>query len=112
MPLFLKSKAAAIFLALHAVVLFLALATAGLPLRAEEPRLVALHGLDAAEVRSQGFTLPRPMKVHVYARGAGLRAADETRGFVGHDRVVEPQISADAAAARLAAWKAAVHPAP
>ncbi len=82
MPLFLKSKAAAVFLALHAAVLFLflVLATAGLPLRAEEPRLVALHGLESAEVRSQGFTLPRSMKVHVYARGAGLRRLGHNRG--------------------------------
>lgn len=38
-----------------------------------EPRIVSLHGLEGAEVRSQGFTLPRDMKVHVYARGAGHR---------------------------------------
>ncbi len=80
MPLFLKSKADAVFLALHALALFLALAAAGLPLRAEEPRLVALHGLESAEVRSQGFTLPRPMKVHVYARGAALRRLGHNRG--------------------------------
>jgi hypothetical protein len=80
MPLFLKSKASACFLALHAVALFLALATRGVPLRAEEPRIVALHGLETAEVRSQGFTLPRPMKVHVYARGAGLRRLGPNRG--------------------------------
>ena len=46
------------------------------------------------------------------ARGVGLLGADETRAFVAHDRVFEPQISRDAAAARLAAWQAAVHPAP
>lgn len=38
-----------------------------------EPRIVSLKGLEAAEVRSQGFTLPRDMKVHVYARGGGQR---------------------------------------
>jgi glycerol kinase len=45
------------------------------------------------------------------ARGAGLLAPGETRGFVGHDRVFEPSISRDEAATRLAAWQAAVHPA-
>ena len=45
------------------------------------------------------------------ARGVGLLGVDETRAFVAHDRVFEPQISRDAAAARLAAWQAAVHPA-
>ncbi len=44
------------------------------------------------------------------ARGVGLLAPDEGRSFVGHDRVFEPRISADEAAARLAAWQAAVHP--
>ena len=80
MPLFLKSKAATCFLVLHVVALFLALAAAELPLRAEEPRLVALHGFEAAEVRSQGFTLPRPRKVHVYARGAALQRLGHNRG--------------------------------
>ncbi|HJW71567.1 MAG TPA: hypothetical protein VJ486_01815 [Geothrix sp.] len=38
-----------------------------------EPRIVALHGFDAAEVRQEGFTLPQAMKVHVYARGGAVR---------------------------------------
>lgn len=38
-----------------------------------EPRIVSLKGFEAAEVRSQGFSLPRPMKVHIYAKGGGLR---------------------------------------
>ena len=38
-----------------------------------EPRIISLKGFEAAEVRSQGFTLPRDMKVHVYAKGGGVR---------------------------------------
>lgn len=42
-------------------------------LRAQETPIVTLGDLASAEVRQQGFTLPRPMKVHVFARGAGVR---------------------------------------
>lgn len=42
-------------------------------LRAQETPVVSLQDFAAAEVRQQGFSLPRPMKVHVYARGAGVR---------------------------------------
>ena len=75
---FLLSEAAALIRVVQAVALF-ALMTAFAPAALHgaesrpEPRIVALHGLEAAEVRSQGFTLPRPMKVHVYAKGVGLR---------------------------------------
>lgn len=55
------------------LVVGLALAAACLGLRAAEPRIVALHGFEEVEVRQQGFTLPRAMKVHIYARGAGVR---------------------------------------
>lgn len=54
-----------------AVLAVLGLATP-LPLRAQERAVVTLGQLDAAEVRQAGFTLPRPMKVHVYARGGGV----------------------------------------
>lgn len=37
--------------------------------RAQEPVLVSLKDTIAKEVQSQGFTLPRDAKVHVYARG-------------------------------------------
>lgn len=40
---------------------------------AAEPRIVSLKGFEAVEVRSQGFTLPKAAKVHVYAKGGGLR---------------------------------------
>ena len=40
--------------------------------QAQERPVVRLTDLAAAEVRQQGFTLPRPMKVHVYARGGGV----------------------------------------
>jgi len=42
-------------------------------LRAQERPVVTLGDLASAEVRQQGFTLPRPMKIHVYGRGAGVR---------------------------------------
>lgn len=42
-------------------------------LQAQETPVVTLGDLAAAEVRQQGFTLPRPMKVHIFARGAGVR---------------------------------------
>jgi hypothetical protein len=71
---FLMSEATALFRVIQCVVivvLMAAFAPAGL--RGEEPRLVALHGFETAEVRQQGFTLPRAAKVHIYAKGAGLR---------------------------------------
>lgn len=37
--------------------------------RAQEPVIVSLKDAIAKEVQSQGFTLPRDAKVHVYARG-------------------------------------------
>ncbi|HJV89996.1 MAG TPA: hypothetical protein VJ623_06805 [Holophagaceae bacterium] len=37
--------------------------------RAQEPVLVSFHDAIGQEVQSQGFTLPRDAKVHVYARG-------------------------------------------
>ncbi|MBP1773059.1 MAG: response regulator receiver domain protein (CheY-like) [Holophagaceae bacterium] len=68
------TESAALLRMVQAVTLFLLMA-ACVPsaLRAGEPRIVALHNLDSAEVRHQGFTLPRATKVHVYAKGAGLR---------------------------------------
>ncbi len=48
----------------------------GLPvLRAQEKPVVSLQDLVSTEIRQQGFTLPRAMKVHVYARGGGLEHA-------------------------------------
>ncbi len=37
--------------------------------QAQEPVLLSLQEAEAKEVQARGFTLPRPMKVHVYARG-------------------------------------------
>jgi 5-hydroxyisourate hydrolase-like protein (transthyretin family) len=71
---FLRSETAALLRTIHAAVLFGLLVTfAPTALHGEEPRIVALHGFETAEVRQQGFTLSRPMKVHIYARGGGLR---------------------------------------
>jgi hypothetical protein len=42
-------------------------------LKAQETPVVTLGDLASAEVRQQGFTLSRPTKVHVYARGGGVR---------------------------------------
>jgi len=76
MSSFLMSEAAALVRTIQAIAAFLlALAFGAISLRAAaaEPRIVSLKGFEAAEVRQQGFTLPRPMKVHIYARGGGLR---------------------------------------
>jgi hypothetical protein len=71
---FLLSEVTALLHLLQMVALFLVMAClTPASLRGAEPRIVALHGFEAAEVRQQGFTLPRATKVHVYARGAGLR---------------------------------------
>ena len=71
---FLMSEAAVLVRLIQAVALFVLMASfAPSVLRGAEPRIVALHGLESAEVRQQGFTLPRAMKVHVYAKGGGLR---------------------------------------
>lgn len=50
----------------------IALLAAALPAAAKEPVIASLQDLVGAEVRSQGFHLARPTKVHVYARGGGL----------------------------------------
>ncbi len=49
-----------------------ALMGAALTAPTQEKPVVTLQDLVSAEVRHQGFTLPRPLKVHVYARGGGL----------------------------------------
>lgn len=82
---FLISEATCLLRLIQAVGLFtiMAILPAAVLQGAEtraEPRIVALHGLEAVEVRSQGFTLPRAMKVHVYARGGGMRRIVQTRG--------------------------------
>ncbi|WP_243324716.1 hypothetical protein [Geothrix sp. SG200] len=76
MSSFLMSEAAALVRTVQAITAFiLALLLGVVTLRAAEPepRIVSLKGFEAVEVKSQGFTLPRPMKVHVYAKGGGLR---------------------------------------
>ena len=71
---YLMSEAAALVRVIQALAVFVLMASfAPVVLKGAEPRIVALHGLEAAEVRQQGFTLPKAMQVHVYARGAGLR---------------------------------------
>ncbi|GLH68058.1 hypothetical protein [Geothrix edaphica] len=79
MSSFLMSEAVALVRTVQAVAAFI-LFTAFAPLALRgaadprpEPRIVSLKGFEAAEVRSQGFSLPRPMKVHIYAKGGGLR---------------------------------------
>jgi len=70
---FLLSEAAALIRTIHAVALFvLFVAFAPAAMQGGEPRIVGLHGFETAEVRQQGFSLPRPTKVHIYARGGGL----------------------------------------
>jgi hypothetical protein len=77
---FLLSEVAALLHFIQMVALFLVLAcVAPASLRGAEPRIVALHGFEAVEVQQQGFTLPRAMKVHIFARGAGLRRLVHTR---------------------------------
>jgi len=75
---YLMSEAAALIRVIQAVVLFaLLLAFSPMALRGAEPRpeprIVALHDFESAELRQQGFTLPVAMKIHVYAKGGGLR---------------------------------------
>ncbi len=43
-----------------------------LELHAEEQTIVSLKEFVSTEVRSQGFTLSNPLRVHVYARGGGV----------------------------------------
>ena len=45
---------------------------AALPSQASEPVLASLKDFTEAEVRSQGFHLARPTRVHVYGRGGAL----------------------------------------
>ena len=78
---FLISETTTLLRTLQAVLLFLLTAAlAPLALRGGEPRIVALHGFESAEVRQQGFTLPRAMKLHVYAKGGGLRRGLHSSG--------------------------------
>ncbi len=69
----IPKAAALIRIAYRAVLSTLLTALMPAALHSAEPRIVALHGLESAEVRQQGFTLPRPMTIHIYARGGGIR---------------------------------------
>jgi glycerol kinase len=74
-----------------------------------------------ALMQIQADLLARPVARHAHreatacgaaisaGRGAGLLAAGDAAGFVRHDRVFEPRLSADEAAGRLAAWKTQVY---
>ena len=70
---YLMSEATALVRVIQAMLFFALMAAFAPAARSAEPRIVALHGFEAVEVRQQGFTLPTAMKVHVYARGGGLR---------------------------------------
>lgn len=71
---FLMTEVLSLVRAVHGVALFVIMAAfAPASLRGEEPRILGLHGFEAVEVRQQGFTLPRAMKIHVYAKGGGMR---------------------------------------
>ena len=78
MSSFLMSEAVALVRTVQAVATFILfsvfapLALHGAEVK-PEPRIVSLKGFETVEVRSQGFTLPRAMKVHLYAKGGGLR---------------------------------------
>ncbi|WP_257306346.1 hypothetical protein [Geothrix campi] len=79
MSSFLMSEAIALVRTVQAAVAFiLCMAFAPIVLRSAEPRpeprIVSLKGFEAVEVRQQGFTLPRAMNIHVYAKGGGLRS--------------------------------------
>jgi hypothetical protein len=47
-----------------------------LELHAEERTIVSLKEFISTEVRSQGFTLPASLRVHIYARGGGVSDED------------------------------------
>lgn len=51
-------------------------ATAWTPLPAQEKSVVSLKEFVSTEVRGKGFSLPKPMKVHVYAKGGGATSRD------------------------------------
>lgn len=76
---FLMSEAASLVRMIQTVSVVLLWVVFPPALKSAEPRIVALHGFDAAEVRQQGFVLPQTMKVHVYARGGAVRT-------LGHQR--------------------------
>jgi hypothetical protein len=59
-----------------ALALALALQVPGL---AEEVEVISLRDFVTAEVRQQGFTLSRDLKVHVYARGGGPGERDQVQ---------------------------------
>jgi hypothetical protein len=59
---------------------FLMLALGGLALQAQETAVVSLKEFVSTEVRQQGFTLSRDMKIHVYARGGGKQAQEHWAG--------------------------------
>lgn len=74
MSSFLMPEAAALVRTIQAVVLFILFTVfAPLALQGAEPCIVSLKGFETAEVRSQGFVLPRAAKVHIYAKGGGIR---------------------------------------
>lgn len=54
------------------VAVYLMAPLAQVPLIAQETPIVSLKEFVSTEVRQQGFTLPAPAKVHVYARGGGI----------------------------------------
>ncbi|WP_306590080.1 hypothetical protein [Geothrix sp. 21YS21S-4] len=70
---FLMSEAAALGRVIQVVAASIILTVFAPLLRSAEPVLVSLKGFEAVEVRGQGFTLPRDAKVHVYAKGGGVR---------------------------------------
>ena len=54
------------------VAVYVMMPLAQVPLVAQETPIVSLKEFISTEVRQQGFTLPSPAKVHVYARGGGI----------------------------------------
>jgi hypothetical protein len=54
------------------VLLAMSLWMTGAKLRAQESTVVSLKDALHTEVQERGFTLARPMKVHVYAKGGGV----------------------------------------
>lgn len=56
------------------------LATLGAPIQAQEKTFASLREFASTEVRGQGFSLAKPMKVHIRAKGGGAFERDRWTG--------------------------------
>lgn len=76
----------------------LALLAAALPSQASEPVLASLKDFTEAEVRSQGFHLARPTRVHVYGRGGALEYKGDPGSLYAYGWILD-------AATRQVVWQ-------